>query len=71
MHMVRALRGESPAIYARDDLSARALPGLYAIHGSPPTLANLGLHVQRGGRPAAGDLPREVDACFFLLRRSA
>ena len=59
--------GESPAIYARDGLWARALPGLYATQGSPPTLANLGLHVQRGGRRAAGDLRREVDACFFLL----
>ena len=49
-----ALRGESPAIYARDGLWARALPGLYAIQGSPPAPANLGLHVQRGGRRAAG-----------------
>ena len=62
-----ALRGESPAIYARDGLWARALPGLYAIQGSPPTLANLGLHVQRGGPPRGWDSRREVDACFFLL----
>ena len=47
-----ALRGESPAIYARDGLWARALPGLYAIQGSPPAPANL--HVQRGGRRAGG-----------------
>ena len=65
-----ALRGESPAIYARGGLWARALPGLYAIQGSPPAPANLGLHVQRGGRPRGWDSLREVDACFFLLHRS-
>ena len=48
------LRGESPAIYARGGLWARALPGLYAIQGSPPALANLEasmFHVQRAWRP--------------------
>ena len=59
------VRFSPPAIYARDDLWARALPGLYAIQGSPPTLANLGLHVQRGGRRAAGIYGGKSMHAFF------
>ena len=63
-----ALRGESPAIYARDGLWARALPGLYAIQGSPPAPANLGLHVQRGGRRADRQWSHLQDRCRPRLK---